>query len=208
MDDVRGSYDRLAAKYAERIYDELRHKPFDRDALARLVAEADGPICDLGCGPGHVARLLAELGADVFGVDLSPQMVATARELNPGVEFREGDMRALDLDSGSLGGIAAFYSIIHIAREELASVFAELLRVLRPGGRLLVTFHLGDETLHLDELWDEAVDVDFHFFQSAEIAAALSAAGFEVEDVLERDPYPPEVEHQSRRGYIFARRAQ
>jgi SAM-dependent methyltransferase len=206
MDDVRGSYDRLAAKYAERIYDELRHKPFDRDQLARLAAAADGPVCDLGCGPGHVARLLSEFGADVFGVDLSPQMVATARELNPGIEFREGDMRALEVASGSLGGVAAFYSIIHIGRDELAGALGEILRVLRPGGVLLVAFHLGDETLHLDELWDERVDVDFHFYGSAEMAAALASAGFVVDEVLERDPYPPEVEHQSRRAYIFARR--
>jgi SAM-dependent methyltransferase len=206
MDDVRGSYDRLAAKYAERIYGELAHKPFDREALARLAAAADGPVCDLGCGPGHVARLLAEFGADAFGVDLAPQMVATARELNPGIEFREGDMCALDLPDGSLGGVAAFYSIIHVGRDRLAVALGEILRVLGPGGVLLVAFHIGDETLHLDELWDEKVDVDFHFYESGEVAAALAAVGFEVEEVLERDPYPPEVEHQSRRAYIFARR--
>jgi SAM-dependent methyltransferase len=206
MDDVRGSYDRLAAKYAERIYDELRHKPFDREQLARLAAASDGPVCDLGCGPGHVARLLAELGADAFGVDISPQMVATARELNPGLEFREGDMRALDIPDGSLGGVAAFYSIIHVGRDQLAGALGEILRVLRPGGVLLAAFHLGDETVHLDELWDERVDVDFHFYGSAEMATALAAAGFVVDEVLERDPYPPEVEHQSRRAYIFAHR--
>ncbi len=48
--------------------------------------------------------------------------------------------------------------------------------------------------------------IDFFFFRSAEMSEYLTAAGFEIEEVIERDPYP-EVEHQSRRSYIFSRRA-
>jgi hypothetical protein len=78
-------------------------------------------------------------------------------------------------------------------------------RVLRPGGLLLLAFHVGDETVHLDEWWGQAVSVDFHFFRPQEMADSLRAAGFEVEEVVEREPYP-DVEHQSRRAYIFARK--
>ena len=71
---------------------------------------------------------------------------------------------------------------------------------------LLLAFHVGAETVHLDEWWGQKVSVDFVFFQSAEVSECLKSAGFEVEEITEREPYP-EVEHQSRRSYIFARRA-
>jgi hypothetical protein len=69
----------------------------------------------------------------------------------------------------------------------------------------LVTFHIGQETLHRDEWWGEEVSLDFIFYETAEMKDYLGAAGFALEEVIERDPYP-EVEYQSRRAYIFARK--
>jgi SAM-dependent methyltransferase len=205
--DVAGSYDRVADEYVTRIYDELRHKPLDRQLLDRLAGSVRevGLICDMGCGPGQVARYLHERGAQVCGVDLSPEMVVRARHLNPGIEFQQGDMLALDVEDGAWAGIAAFYSIIHIPRVDVVRALRELGRVLRPGGRLLLTFHIGDEVKHLEEWWGYKVSVDFLFFRSDEMAGYLKSAGFEVEEIIERDPYP-DVEHQSRRAYIFARK--
>src|SRR5215813_359354 len=107
--DYQVSYDLVADEYVRRIFEELQHKPVDRQLLDRFGASVRdvGPACDMGCDPGHVARYLHERGGDVCGVDLSP--------------------------------------------------------------------------------------------------AALRATGFEVDEIIERDPYP-EVEHQSWRAYIFARR--
>jgi SAM-dependent methyltransferase len=205
--NYRTSYDLVADEYVRRIFDELQHKPLDRQLLDRFAdsVRGVGPACELGCGPGHVARYLHEQGVDVCGIDLSPAMVEQARRLTPAVEFRQGDMLALDAADGTWAGIAAFYSIIHISRGDLPQAFVEFYRVLRPGGRLLVTFHIGDETVHLDEWWGHKVCVDFFFFRSDEIAQHLCKAGFEIEEIIERDPYA-EVEHQSRRSYIFARR--
>jgi hypothetical protein len=70
---------------------------------------------------------------------------------------------------------------------------------------LLLTFHIGDEIKHLEEWWGHKVCVDFLFFRSDEMARYLKSAGFEIEEIIERDPYP-DVEHQSRRTYIFARK--
>jgi SAM-dependent methyltransferase len=159
----------------------------------------------MGCGPGHVARYLHERGVQVCGIDLSPAMVERARGLTPGVEFRQGNMMALDAPDSAWAGIVAFYSIIHIPRRDMARALGELRRVLRPGGMLLLAFHIGDDTIHLDEWWGQRVCVDFFFFRSDEVAGYLRAAGFEIEKIIEREPYP-EVEHQSRRSYIFARR--
>lgn len=205
-DDCQTSYDRVAEEYVRQIADELRHKLLDRQLLDRFAANVRhaGPACDMGCGPGHVAGYLQALGVDVCGIDLSPAMIEQARRLNPGVSFRQGDMTALDLPDASFSGIAAFYSIIHIPRGEVVAALGEWRRVLQPGGLLLLAFHIGDQTIHLDEWWDQAVCVDFFFFQPAEMAGYLTAAGFKIEDIIERGPYP-EVEHPSRRAYIFAR---
>jgi SAM-dependent methyltransferase len=201
------SYDRVADEYVRRIFDELQHKPLDRQLLDRFAARVRdvGPVCDIGCGPGHVARYLHERGVQVCGIDLSPVMVERARGLTPAVEFRQGDMLTLDAPDGTWAGIAAFYAIIHISRGDVTRALGELRRALRPGGLLLLTFHLGDGAIHLDEWWGQAVCVDFFLFQSAEMAGYLTAAGFEIEEIIEREPYP-DVEHQSRRAYIFARR--
>jgi SAM-dependent methyltransferase len=201
------SYDRVADEYVRRIFDELAHKPLDRQLLDRFAASVRevGPVCDLGCGPGHVARYLHERGVQVCGVDLSPAMVEQARRLTPGVEFRQGDLMALEAPDGAWAGIVAFYSLIHVPRGDMAQALAEQRRVLRPGGRLLVAFHVGDDVVHLDEWWGQPVCVDFLFFRPDEMARYLRAAGFEIEEIIEREPYP-EVEHQSRRGYIFAYR--
>ena len=164
-----------------------------------------GPACDLGCGPGHVARYLREHGVQVCGVDLSAELVERAHRLTPGIEFRQGDMMALDIPDGTWAGVAAFYSIIHIPRGDMARALSEFRRVLRPGGLLLLSFHIGDDTIHLDDWWGHKVCVDFFFFRSAEIAGYLTSVGFEIEEIIEREPYP-DIEHQSRRSYIFARR--
>ena len=205
--NTQTSYDRVADEYVRRIADELQHKPLDRQLLDRFAASVRdvGLACDMGCGPGHVARYLQAHDVQVCGVDLSAELVERAQRLNPGVEFQQGDMMALDIPDEAWVGIVAFYSLIHIPRPDMVQALRELRRVLRPGGVLLLSFHIGDETLHLDDWWGEKVCLDFFFFRSAEMAGYLTAAGFEVEEIVEREPYP-EVEHQSRRSYIFARR--
>ena len=206
-DALRETYDVVAGDYVEHIFDELRHKPFDRQLLDEVAARVGSAatICDLGCGPGQVARYLHERGANVIGVDLSPAMIERARRLTPEVFFAVGDMRHLDVPDGAWQALVAFYAIVHIPKSDLADVFRELRRVLAPGGVLLLSFHIGSDVVHRDEWWGHAVSVDFLFFQTTEVTKALEASGFVVERVVERDPYP-EVEYQSRRAYVLARR--
>jgi SAM-dependent methyltransferase len=202
---LRASYDSVADEYAAHIYDELRHKPLDRELLDRLATRVGGlgPICDLGCGPGQVARYLRDQGAAAFGVDLSEGMLAQARRLNPDLEFRQGDMLALSDPAESWGGAAAFYSLIHIPRERVPHALAELRRVLRPGGFVLIAVHSGEETVHRDELWGRPVSIDFIFYEPQVLERLLSAAGFVVDEVIVREPYP-EVEVATRRAYVMA----
>ncbi len=201
------SYDAVADEYVRRIFDELKDKPLDCQLLERFAAQIRGVglVADIGCGPGHVARYLNERGVHICGLDLSAQMVERAKTLNSGIEFYQKDMNALDVPDGSWAGIVAFYSLIHIPRDQIVETFRELKRVLRPEGILLLSFHIGDEVLHVDEWWSHEVSLDFVLFQSEEMVEYIEAAGLTVDEVFEREPYAPDVEHQSRRCYIFAR---
>ncbi|WP_223279226.1 class I SAM-dependent methyltransferase [Streptomyces sp. SDr-06] len=206
-DLVRRSYDTVAETYAARLLDELAGKPLDRALLASLVeqTEAGAPVADLGCGPGHVAGLLADRGVKTVGIDVSGAMVALGRRTFPAVDFRQGDLLELPAADGEFAASVALYSVIHLAPSELHGAFREAHRVLRPGGLLLVAFHLGSEVRHLDEWWGHEVDIEFHFLETGRVAKALEDAGFAVEMRMERAPYAEEAE--TRRAYLLARRS-
>jgi len=202
---TRDSYDAVAAAYVEHLYGELAGKPLDRHLLNRFAESVRdrGRTADLGCGPGHVARYLQEQGVPVLGIDLSPEMIRWARQLHPEIEFRVGDLRSLDLADGSLAGIVAFYSLIHLEEPEIVPALCEMRRVLAPSGLALVAFHIGEETLHRDELWGQEVSLDFRFLLPARVSAQLQEAGFRILESTEREPYEG-AEHPSRRCYLLA----
>lgn len=202
---VRESYDSAARAYADHLERELEQKPLDRHLLNRF-AEAtcrSGLVADLGCGPGHVSRYLSERGVSIMGIDLSPEMIAVASERNPGIDFRIGDMRALDFDDASLAAIVSFYSIVHYRPDELPPLFAEMHRVLRPGGLALIAFHAGEEVVHRDELFGAPVSLDFRFHVPDAVVRALRAARFRVMEEIQREPYEG-AEYPSRRCYLLA----
>jgi ubiquinone/menaquinone biosynthesis C-methylase UbiE len=204
---VQSTYDVLAEEYARRIYDELQHKPFDRQLLDRFAASLgeEGLVCDLGCGPGQVARYLHDRRLRVCGMDVSEGMLACARRLNPGIEFAHGDMRALPVPNDSWAGITAFYAIVNLPENEVAQSIREMQRVLAPGGKLLLSFHIGEDDLHVEEnVWGSGIPLEATLFRVPTVAGYIRRAGFAIDEILERDPYAPEVEYQSRRAYIFA----
>jgi SAM-dependent methyltransferase len=205
--DTQASYDKVAVEYSERFKDEMDDKPFDRDCLDRLAREVGnlGPICDMGCGPGQIARYLHRQGVDSLGVDLSPRMIAEAQRLNQEIPFHQGDMLSLPHADHSWGGVAAFYCIIHIPREQIVDALREMKRVLKPSGVLLLAFHIGQEIKHLDEWWEKPVNLDFAFYEPEEMETWLEEAGYEIEETLVREPNP-EVEVATRRAYVFARK--
>jgi SAM-dependent methyltransferase len=88
---------------------------------------------DIASGPGYVAAAAAKRGATVLGLDFSAAMVAQARELHSGVEFREGDAEKLPCGNGLFDAAAMNFGILHLAQPQAALVEAH--RVLRSGGR-------------------------------------------------------------------------
>lgn len=209
---VAAAYARVAPAYAEKLISELDHKPLDRWLLDRVASETNGPIVDLGCGPGHCTARLAAGGATVVGIDLSPEMIEQAREHFPAadfpaVEFEVGDLGRLLRPRSAPGwaAITAWYSLVHLAASELADTIAGLTRVLDPGGLLAVAVHLGDQIQHVDEWWDQPVDLDFVFHDREQVLAAVAGAGLVDIEWYTRGPYPG-AEVDTNRLYVLARK--
>lgn len=200
--NIQSSYDRVAAEYASQFYDELSRKPFDRELLDGYAGQVRGLTCDIGCGPGHIARYLQDRDVAACGLDLSGGLLAEARRLNPDIAFIQGNMLALPAANESLGGIVAFYSIIHLRRNQLAGALREFCRVLQPGGQLLLAFHGGEGDLHTDQFLGKPASFDATFFSGSEVEAGLLLADFTAVQIQERDPYA--FEYASRRVYVSA----
>src|SRR5205085_8859760 len=102
------------------------------------------------------------------------------------------DMRSLPFASARVGGIVAFYSLIHLQRAELGAVLHEFHRVLRPGGRMLLSAHEGRGDLRVDQFLDEPVAVTVTYFGLDELVRASETAGFTVTRAERRAPYAGE----------------
>ncbi len=189
---TRDAYDRTAAMYAERFHHHLDDKPIELavlSAFAGLVAK--GPnrqVIDVGCGTGATTAVLADCGVEVCGVDLSSNMVAQARRLNPGLEFSVGTMTSLEVADNSVGGVCAWYSIIHVPGSHLAVVFGEFHRVLVRSGLVLLAFQVGDESRSLTGAFGQDVCLTFIRRRPSMVETLLSDKGFSVYSELVRQP--------------------
>jgi SAM-dependent methyltransferase len=186
LGETRSSYDTDAPAYAEKVRGLLEGRPYLRASLtlfADLVRDAGGgPVADVGCGPGYVTDYLHDAGLDVFGIDLSPEMVAIARRDYPQLRFEVGTMTDLDLPDDSVVGLVAFWSVIHVPDHAVPGVFEQFRRVLRPRGALLVGFHVGDETRHTSEGYSgRPLNVESHHRRPSELRGWLRDAGFTIE---------------------------
>jgi SAM-dependent methyltransferase len=211
LEATRASYDAIAPAYTDRFSDwQADSTPLDRalvTAFAELAREhAPAPVADLGSGPGFVTAHLHALGTPVFGVDLSPRMVALARRAHPELRFHVGSMTSLDLPDETLGGVLALYSIIHVPDDHLSTTFAEFHRVLRPGGHVLLGFQSGDtdDRLRLSERFGEEIALDYYWRTPDTVADALTEAGLRLQARVLREP---QDEEKRPRAFLLARRA-
>lgn len=211
MTSARAVYDASAERYVRIVGAEVSaatEGPIDRSllmAFVELVAAGPGArVADVGCGPGRVAAYLAAQGLDAIGVDVSPAMLDEARRAHADIEFEEGRLDDLPIDTGSLAGAVCWYSIIYTPPERLDDAFAELKRVLKPGGHLLLAFQAGDgEATHRTDAHGTTLPLTSYWHGREDLSRRLDEAGFEVHATAQR---VPELDHESTpQAFVIAR---
>jgi ubiquinone/menaquinone biosynthesis C-methylase UbiE len=208
-EELRDAHDVLAEVYVERLAGLLDQMPIERAVLglfAELVRSAGTgrDVGDLGCGTGRLAPYLTDQGFVTHGVDLSPEMVRVARRDHPGHAFELGDLRALPFGDASLDGAVAWYSLMYLDPDDRAAAFAEIARVVRPGGHVATAYKVGDDSRRRGgRTLDLGIGFDIWWHSPAEVARRFTDAGFEVVFTAGRPADPDEVQPQ---GYLIARR--
>lgn len=202
---VAAAYDGAAEVYAELFADVLDRQPLERallGAFADIVRDLPGPVADLGCGPGYTTAYLHGVGLDVFGVDLSPEMITLARRAHPGLRFEVGTITALDLPDRALSGALCRYSLIHTPPADLPAVLAEVHRVLAPGGHLLLGFLATDEPTAGVHAYDHRVTGAYRWPPDDLAELARHAGLVEVAQLVRA----PTDQERGRQAHLLARR--
>jgi ubiquinone/menaquinone biosynthesis C-methylase UbiE len=175
-------------------------------AFAGLIAKGpNNAVLDVGCGTGATTAILAKWGLTVSGLDVSPNMVAQARRLNPTLPFTVGSMTSLAAVDSSVGAVCAWYSIIHIPDEHLNAVFEEFHRVLVPGGLVLLAFQVGDQPRALSHAFGHEVNLTFFRRQPRSVANCLAENRFDLYTETVRQPDDDGFE-TTPHAYLIARK--
>jgi len=195
-DRVFGAYTRRAAEYIEVLGSIEKAAQQDRDYLLSWANSVDGPILDVGCGPGQWTNFLHDAGITVEGVEPVEAFVDDARVRYPEARFRLGRAERLDVADESLGGVLAWFSLIHTPPEELDVPLVEFARCIRRGGSVALGFFDGA----VGEPFDHAVTTAY-FWSVDALTVRLEQAGFVVTDARTRQDTGVR-----RQGVIVARR--
>ena len=205
---TRAGYDVVAEDYATLIPDLSAETSLDvemiDDVAGRCLEAPMSPVADVGCGTGRVSAHLAARGVDVFGVDLSPGMIDVARRTHPQLRFEVGAMEDLPIQDAALGGLLAWYSLIHTAPDRLPAVVSEFARVLMPGAWLLTAFQTGDgQRVERSTAYGHTVTMTNYRHTAQQVISMLDTGGFDLHTQLHRSPEGVETTHQA---VLLARR--
>ena len=186
---MRDAYSAAAEQYIGLFSDIGQEHPDDVAFVRRHLTGLDGPVLDLGCGPGHWTADLHSLGADATGVDVVPGFVAHARKAHPRVDFRVGSMAEVDVPAHSQAGILSWYSTIHLAPADLDRVLVGFRRLPVSSGVLIAGFFDSDDRV---AAFDHKVVTAYRWPVDV-FAQHLAEAGFtEVERLRREVPERPD----------------
>ena len=199
---VEDGYDQLAEQYARTRTLNPNNKSYI-DLLATLLPK-NSYVLDLGCGPGvPITKELAK-HFNVVGIDFSHNQIQLAKKLVPEAEFYKIDMTQMPFESESFDGIFSFLAIIHVPREQKASLFRNIYKILKPNGILLIAIGC-DDWISTPE--DDFMGVPMYWsqFGAEKTKAMIKDTGFEIiKAAIEYSEFDGEEEHHF---FVLARKS-
>ena len=198
---VEDGYDQLAEQYAK---EGILH-PHNKKHIARLIEllPENARVLDLGCGPGIPRTKELAKYFNVVGIDFSYNQIKQARKHVPEAEFHRMDMTKMTFEPESFHGIFSSYAIIHVPKEQKAGLFADIYRILKPGGILVASIGRSD---WVSEPGEEFMGVPMYWsqFGAEKTEAMIKDTGFEtISSAIEISVFQGEEE---RHFYVLARK--
>ena len=179
---VRDAYSSKSEQYIDLFDGDWDAHEVDAAFIRRHLRSVQGPMLDLGCGPGYWTAYLHQMGARVTGIDLVPEFIQHARATHPGPDFRVGSMTDVDGLKHSVAGILSWFSTIHLPPADLSAVLAEFRQLLALSGTLVLGFFDSDDEV---AAFDHAVATAYRW-PAARLAEHLADAGFSQVERLQR----------------------
>lgn len=207
QNDIIDCYNKTAENYAVKFVNELDYKHLDQILLKAFANQnnKNGKLIDFGCGPGQTTKYLFDNGIqNLVGTDLSTEMIKVAKRLNPNIDFEQADLLKLKYEDACFGSAVAFYAIVHFDYEQIKIALRDVKRVLAINGEFLFSFHIGDEVISLDKFLEKEVKIKFQFFEVEKIKSLVEECGFDIVDVVRRQPY--NTEHPTERAYFWVKK--
>lgn len=199
---TRTAYDTVADAYADRIRGTEPEQVIDVamvDLFASLVPEPRH-VLDVGCGAGRMFPYLTSLGCDVEGVDLSPRMVARARHDHPQHTVHVMSLTDPEYPDDHFQGVFSWYSTIHNPDQDVDRMVAEMVRVLRPAGLLLLAFQTGQGMRRVGKGYHAmGYDVLMNRYHrpASQVAEIIERHGLDLVATLDRAPMGTEPDGQA-----------
>jgi ubiquinone/menaquinone biosynthesis C-methylase UbiE len=199
-------YDKIAKRYICSINNKIDENSITEYMLLKFAnyMNRNSRVYDVGCGNGYITKFLKDNKVNIKGIDISKNMIREARLLFPNVNFNYGNLFNIKIRDNSLDGILSHYSLINYDMNSIEKAFKEFKRILKSNGLFLYVFHVGKETLFLDEFFSEKIKIEFVFLDPDRIIERLKANDFSIEDVVIR--YPKNNEFMSKRAFILAKK--
>jgi len=174
---VREGYNQVAEKYLERRHEDLEEMTLLHEF--RSMIEQGGKVLDAGCGGGLPFTKYLSKHFEVIGIDISEKQIELAKKNAPKAQFYVKDMTELDFPENYFEGILAYYSIIHVPREEQHDLFVNFYRMLKPNGVALFSLHSTDDP---ESIYDDFFEAKMFWsgFDKETNLKMLTEIGFEI----------------------------
>lgn len=206
---TQAAYTTIADSYHQLLSDVSFEATIDLAMVQHFVEQVgfhrNGELLDAGCGTGRMMTHLSQLdpSLQITGIDFAHGMVDRARLDHPDRQIDRAALTSLPFRAARFDGVLCWYSIIHTPEAELGGLVAELARVLRPQGSLLLAFHTGSGQRVARRVYGHDVDLTVQLHDVSRVAGILATEGFMVQVRLERAARPSEKDPQ---GFLLATR--
>lgn len=200
-----GTFDKLAGEYQAKYMDFDFY--FDTyDTFCDLVIERNAKVFEIACGPGNIAKYLLKKRPDyqIHGIDLSPNMVALAKENNPTATFKVMDCRNISSVNKEFDAIICGFCTPYLSKADVINLIKDVREILKVDGMLYISTMEDENYRSGFQTSSDGDQVYIHYHQYEHIEKNLKSNGFKIINV-QRKQFPVENSDPTTDLFIYAK---